>query len=154
MDLEHLIDTYFTEPLPFVGMDLAGCPIDPGVYVIGYQFDRNTEFTEHSTGGRFKGKNPTVDPKILKDKIVVGSTIAYIGKAKNIRRRLMQFQRFGQGEAIGHWGGRYIWQVERPSDLTVRWRVTLNCDPEVEEKRLLGIFAESYGALPFANLRL
>lgn len=70
------------------------------------------EFLEVSRGGHFKGKNPGAKTDDLRSKWVYGAAIAYIGKAGNMQRRLREFCRFGAGAAIGHWGGRYLWQVQ------------------------------------------
>lgn len=114
------------------------------------------EFIEVSRGGHFKGKDPTVKIHMLQEKWVHGAAVAYIGKAENMQRRLREFCRFGAGAAIGHWGGRYLWQVAGSDD----WLVCLKACEDNEtafeaEAALLKDFAEAHGGrLPFANLRL
>jgi hypothetical protein len=84
--------------------------------------------------------------------------VLYIGKAdagargqRGIRARLDEYLRFGMGEPIGHWGGRYLWQLANANDLIVCYKACPN--PVAEERRLLDLFVSEYGALPFANLR-
>ncbi len=84
--------------------------------------------------------------------------VLYIGKAdagragaRGIRVRLDEYLRFGQGEPIGHWGGRYLWQLAGTDQLLVCWKP---CPvPPEEETGLLDLFRGEYGALPFANLK-
>ena len=63
----------------------------------------NPDFGEVSRGGHFKGKDPSVVISVLREKWVHDASVAYIGKAENMRRRLKEFCRFGAGAAIGHW---------------------------------------------------
>ncbi len=68
-------------------------------------------FLDTNPGGRFKEQDPTVPIEVLSANWVPSSQVVYIGKANVADRRLRQFARFGAGERIGHWGGRYIWQL-------------------------------------------
>lgn len=70
-------------------------------------------FCEVGTAGFFKGKNPNVSIQELNSNWIDGEHIVYIGKATELCRRLRQYMSFGQGKNIGHWGGRYIWQIPR-----------------------------------------
>jgi len=84
-----------------------------------------------------------------------GSTDArsfYIGKTSRLRTRLQQYRDHGQGNPVGHWGGRYIWQLQDSSDLRIAWKVT-DEDPRSIEQEMLGAFLKRYGRLPFANLK-
>ena len=77
----------------------------------------------------------------------------YMGLGSVLRRRLRQFARFGAGHPVGHWGGRYIWQIEGAMDLIVAWRNTPNTQPRAEELTLLARFREIHnGRAPFANI--
>lgn len=64
----------------------------------------------------------------------------------------MQYMKFGKGEPVGHWGGRYIWQLKDNKKLIVCWRTTTNEDPRVIEKEMIETFESSYGGKPFANI--
>jgi len=60
---------------------------------------------------------------------------------------------FGQGKAVGHYGGRYIWQLQDAKDLVVCWKVTLDDEPRVVEKQMIEEFKAAHGGKrPFANL--
>lgn len=84
--------------------------------------------------------------------------MVYIGKAggpgKNatLRSRMRQYMRFGQGEALGHCGGRYIWQLSDSRDLVVCWKPTTGEDPRDVERELIDEFKAIYGRHPFVNL--
>jgi hypothetical protein len=60
---------------------------------------------------------------------------------------------FGRERQVGHWGGRYIWQLANHRDLIICWKPLSNEDPCDVEKRLLNEFKNAFGRLPFANLR-
>jgi hypothetical protein len=55
---------------------------------------------------------------------------------------------------VGHWGGRYIWQLADSRELLVAWHAISWTEVARDyEKRLLGAFVEMHGgARPFANL--
>ena len=82
----------------------------------------------------------------------------YIGKAggpnsnATLRKRLKQYIRFGSGEAVGHGGGRYIWQLEDADQLLFCWKAC--ADAEELEKALIATFKKCHdGKRPFANLK-
>jgi hypothetical protein len=130
-----------------------GCshlPASPGVYVVVADPSAVHGFLGRSVGGRFKGQDGTVTIDSLVRKWCDDADILYIGRAKNIRRRLDQFARYARGEPVGHRGGRYLWQLSEHDQLRVGWR--LEADPVQAERELLDEFEAEFGRLPFANL--
>src|SRR5205823_4724784 len=90
---------------------LTEVPTGPGAYVVLGAAETPPEFVAASSGGRFKGRDPSVSEDVLRAKWVDDCEVIYIGKADNIKRRLKQYADFGAGKPVGHWGGRYIWQL-------------------------------------------
>lgn len=134
--------------------DLAVVPCAAAAYVVYRPSAHGPVFLDANPGGRFKGRDPTVAVDTLQARWVPGAHVVYIGKADDARRRLRQFARFGAGDPIGHWGGRYIWQLADSDELLVAWH-TVSWEESARdyEKRLLARFAELHnGARPFANL--
>ena len=72
-----------------------------------------------------------------------------------LRKRIGQYIRFGSGEPVGHWGGRYIWQLEDADNLLFCWRAVKESeDAEEFESELIADFNVQYGGFrPFANLK-
>ena len=134
-------------------------PAEQGVYLVLRPDRAVPTFLAKSVGGHFKGKDPTVDEEKLRRKWIDETAVVYIGKAgqadgnATLRSRLLAYMRFGQGEPIGHWGGRYIWQLEGSGRLLVCWKVTPDQTPAVVESALIQEFKGIYGKRPFANLR-
>jgi hypothetical protein len=130
----------------------------PGVYVVRRDQLGEVDFLTKSSGGWFKDRDPTVPVGTLTTRWLDNAHVLYIGKAgagksgrRGIEVRLNEYLRFGMGEPIGHWGGRYLWQIAHADELPVYHKVCT--DPLGEERRLLGLIHAVYGALPFANLR-
>jgi hypothetical protein len=48
----------------------------------------------------------------------------YVGRARSLRRRITALARFGSGQPVGHWGGRYLWQLADHEDLAIAWRTS------------------------------
>jgi hypothetical protein len=134
--------------------DLREVPSGPAVYVVFRPASGEADFLASNPGGRFKEKDPTVPVDVLGSNWVPSSQVVYIGKADVADRRLKQFARFGAGEKIGHWGGRYIWQLADSDELLVAWHAISWTELARDyEKRLLAHFAALHGgARPFANL--
>ncbi len=130
-------------------------PAGPGNYVVLVRETTKPEILASNSGGRFKDRDPTVSAGTLLTKWVGDASIVYVGTAKHLRRRISQLIRFGCGRRVGHWGGRYLWQLANAWDLTICWRSCPNPEQaRANEAQLLRTFAQQYGCLPFANLRL
>lgn len=133
-------------------------PKERGVYLVIDPNFKKPEFLKKGVGGFFKGKNPNVSLDELKSNVVATSKVIYIGKAGSLTgkatlySRLDQYLKFGQTKNVGHWGGRYIWQLKNHSDLIFCWKPTPKDDPREIEKELLNLFVSIYNKRPFANL--
>ncbi len=128
---------------------------DPGVYFILRISSRTPIFLNEGTGGYHKKRNPNVSIDTLKDNWVEDTCVMYIGKATSLKKRLNQYMKFGQGKPVGHWGGRYIWQLKDASELIVCWKPTETPEiaRETEYKLIQKFKKEHNGKRPFANLR-
>ena len=133
----------------------------PGVYMIVRTDDSEPVFVPEGSGGHFKGKNPNVSVGKLQANWVKDTCVVYIGKAggrsskATLRKRIGQYIRFGSGEPVGHWGGRYIWQLEDADNLLFCWRAVKESeDAEELESELIADFKVQHGGFrPFANLK-
>lgn len=137
----------------FVPVHRAGTtvPSGPGTYVVLRAPTSDPAFAVVSQGGWFKGRNPAVRVDQLAAKWVPGAKVVYIGQGGDLRRRISQLSRYGLGNPVGHWGGRYLWQLDDCADLTIAWR--RDDEPTQAEAALLSRFVARHGRLPFANLR-
>lgn len=150
----------FTGFVPFADLPAAGVPDAAGVYVVLREASGAPEFLASSPAGKFKGRDPSVTPERLRDNWVDSVGVVYIGKAsaatprRGLRRRLEEYRRHGTGQRVGHWGGRFVWQLADSAELLVAWRPSVaGVDAAAEESALLSAFVQSCGVLPFANLR-
>jgi hypothetical protein len=138
--------------------DRSGIPKIRGVYMILNPHFANAQFVATGTGGHFKGKDPNVSLEVLQDNWVENSLVVYIGKAggegsrATLNSRLGQYMQFGQGRDIGHYGGRYIWQLSYATDLLICWKPLPKDDPRTIEKLLLQQYIDAFHKRPFANL--
>lgn len=135
-------------------------PAQKGVYVVLRESESKPQFLIEGTGGHFKGRNPNVSLLELENNWVDGAQVVYIGKAGGIgssatlQKRLTQYLRFGQGANIGHWGGRYIWQLADSRDLVACWKTLTYDDPRKVELKIITYFKAIFGdKRPFANLK-
>lgn len=138
---------------------IANIPQENGVYVVIRKEDDVPVFCEIGSGGHFKGKNPNVSiEKLAKKWYYSDNRVMYIGRANynitnpkfqtcksTLQSRIKDYMRFGGGEKIGHWGGRYIWQIADAGNLEVWYKV---CDnPQTIEGEMIKKYE------PFANLK-
>jgi hypothetical protein len=132
---------------------LATVPSSGGVYLVYREDTGEPVFLEENPGGRFKGQDPTELVDTLSAKWVPEAKVIYIGKGDSLRRRVKQFADFGAGKPIGHWGGRYIWQLADSGDLVVAWREAQTGEKAAAaEQALVARFKNCYERLPFANI--
>lgn len=138
-------------------LDESSAPPEPGVYAVLRPSVELPVFRAESPAGKFKGKDPTVPVTALAEAWVPGVAVLYLGKAggrKGLSRRLGEYRRHGSGRRVGHWGGRFIWQLVDSADLLVAWKATPDTDPEQVEAELIAAFVSQYGQRPFANRKL
>jgi hypothetical protein len=133
------------------GRRCRGVPGGPGVYVVLREDPEPVRFLTVSAGGHFKGKDPTVPLQVLRERWLDATPVLYVGKATSLQDRLDALLQFGAGRPVGHWGGRYLWQLAGSGGLAVAWRHGFA--PEALERELLIAFSSRFGRLPFANLR-
>lgn len=126
---------------------------DGGIYLVLYTNDNAPEFLEIGTGGHFKRKDPNVSLEELAKNWIKGEHIVYIGKADQLNRRLKELLKFGQGEDVAHWGGRFIWQIKEAQNLVICWKYTVNKPEKVEKEMIQAFKSEHNGERPFANLK-
>jgi hypothetical protein len=150
-DHHHLADCGFAGFLPLRSLPRRchEVPDEPGIYVVTLD-QPSPAFLERSAGGPFKRRDPSVATSRLAAKWVADTSTLYVGRASSLRGRLDLLARFGRGEPVAHWGGRYLWQFAALDDLLVCWR--LEDEPVRAECQLLDEFQATMGRLPFANL--
>ena len=152
VDLEQ---SRFVGWIPLLKADASSVlPLLPGIYAVVYDLDRPRVWPSRSCGGWHKGRDPAVAAHRLDYEWVDGTDIVYLGKTdRTLCKRLGELARFGRGEPVAHWGGRLIWQLPQVDKLLVGWRTLDSGKASSEEKSLLSAFADTFGRLPFANLR-
>lgn len=159
-DRNALVDRGFCGFIPIRRLSSEDIPELPGVYAVLAPGDRQLSVGTKSQGGHFKGNDPTMDVSLLEDRLLPDTNLLYLGAAeagsagnRGLRARVGELLSFGKGRAVGHWGGRALWQLESPEDLLLAW---MPCPPHGATKAksdLLSEFRKLHGQLPFANLR-
>ncbi|WP_225857948.1 hypothetical protein [Rhodococcus wratislaviensis] len=157
--LDGLIDAGFTGFVRFSELPTAQVPTDPGMYVVIRVAETDPEFLQQSPAGWFKGKDPSVPVSTLEAAWVPGSSVVYLGKAnggatgrRGLRKRLDEYRRHGADEPVGHWGGRYIWQLADSEKLVVGWKPTAATNARTLERQMIAEFSSDHAERPFANL--
>lgn len=103
-------------------LDLAQVPREPGVYVVLRPGDEGeVAFRNPGSAGRFRDREPNVEIELLEAGWVDGVDVLYVGKTNDLRQRIGLLRRFGKGEPVAHWGGRYLWQLEDAAALRVAY---------------------------------
>lgn len=145
----------------FTDLPTADVPRGSGIYVVVRPGVTDPFFLDTSPAGHTKGGDPSVAVIKLQTAWVPEANVVYIGKAaagkndnRGLRRRLDEYRRHGTGQRVGHWGGRYIWQLSDSVDLLVAWKPTPDGDPEAFESDLIDEFVRVHDRLPFANLKV
>lgn len=155
-DIENLKKSGFSgfKSVKQLRMSLEDVPQVKGVYVVIRDSEDAPEFVKQGTGGHFKGKNPNKDIEELNMNWVDGSPIVYIGQTeRDLRTRIGELIKFGQGYPIAHWGGRILWQLKDAENLLVAWKELPDQAPKEMERSMLTDFRKTYLKLPFANLK-
>ena len=136
-----------------------GLPNEPGVYAIVRESLDPPEFLTRSVAPSYRRQDPTRPVDELQQRWVPGAQVLYFGRACGpgvrslLRQRVKRYLRFGHGRVVGHWGGRFVWQLRDHGTLRVAWKPTGAEDPAMVEARLQARFREHYGVLPFANVK-
>ena len=131
-------------------------PKKPGIYVIIRSSVSEPHFLRKSTGGWFKGLDPSYPLKVIHENWVDGAYVMYVGMTKAERGlcgRLRQYFDFGAGKRIGHRGGRLLWHLEDSGKLLVRWRTYPANKADSAETAAIKKFKSLHdGKRPFANM--
>lgn len=151
-DERGLVAVGFESAHRIAELDLARVPREAGVYVVlRLQGEVTVAFRAVGSAGRFRDRDPNVDIKQLEAAWVDGTDVLYVGKGDDLRQRIGLLQRFGAGEPVAHWGGRYVWQLEGAAELCVSWRTT---DPAFNvplRAALIDVFISEHHRRPFGN---
>ena len=161
---EHLSSIEGLRILDFQGFLIVGSlrhgkmdavPTGPGVYVLVREGVSAPRFMVSGSGGWYQGNDPNVLVAELLANWVDGARILYVGKTDgSLRTRIRTMIRFGEGRAVAHRGGRYVWQLEDAADLRVCWKEVGARKPRAVEREMIEAFRSSHGGRrPFANLR-
>lgn len=130
----------------------GGIPKVEGVYHVLRLKETKPVFLKKGTGGYHNGKEPNVSVDELRQNWIDEEPIVYIGKATELYKRIQQYIKFGSGKNVGHYGGRYIWQLADSDDLIVCWKCVDNS--RSTEVAMIADFKNSHnGKRPFANLQ-
>ena len=160
-DLDLLTSRGFEGFVPISQLHRGGCqdvPDVPGVYVVVRTEDGPPTFLKRSHAPAWRGEDPTRPVDELEARWVAGARVLFIAAApgSGVRHRLLQrikrYLRHGHGASVGHWDGRFLWQLSGTSRVEMAWRPCA----EGEDARALAdetmrAFETLHGARPFAN---
>lgn len=149
---DYSFEELFNRVKPNKNADWKDIYKSPGVYVIYFTNDSQPFFTKTS---KISNTN-SISPFRLKQKWKLlnnehKTDILYIGKGKNLRKRIRALIRFGHGKSNKHYGGEWIWQIENISDLRL---LISSCPINQEgsyENWLLNTFKKDHHDWPLCN---
>jgi restriction endonuclease S subunit len=134
----------------------AQVPEKSGIYLIIRSSVSEPHFLRKSTGGWFKGLDPSYPIKVVHENWVDGAHVMYVGMTAadgGLRSRLCQFFDFGSGKRVGHRGGRLLWHLEDSGELLVRWRTCAANKADSAETAAITSFKSVHDdRRPFANM--
>ena len=157
----------FLEQQGFEGFLLVGqlrhdrceaLPNLPGIYAVVRETIEKPEFMTRSNAAEYRGESPTRPIDELIECWVPRAQILFYGRAFGpgvrslIKQRVKRYMRFGQGRVVGHWDGRFVWQLRDHSSLRIAWKVIESGDLQAAEDELQLRFSAHYGEPPFANM--
>lgn len=139
----------------------SGCfevPDERGVYVVLRRGEAPHTILKRSHAPAWRGQDPTRPVDELTARWLDRTALLYVAAAPGsgvrhrLRQRLKRMLRFGHGSVVGHWGGRYLWQLGESSRLVLAWRTCRDDeDPRALADELLRRFEAVHHARPFAN---
>ncbi len=139
-------------------LDSSSIPKIKGVYLVLRPLNSQVEFVQKGSGGFFKDMDPNVDISELKKKWIEEANIIYVDNAGDsdgnatLNSQLKLYLNFGHGDKVGHWDGRFIWQIKNIEDYIICWKELPNDWTKSVKINLMELFRQKYNNLPFANL--
>lgn len=134
---------------------LKDIPDSPGVYKVIVPEQFGTIDSKDFEQPTFAGGEEPLDLDAVRKKYdgVKGTSVLYIGKASNLRRRIRQFINYGNGNAKNHRGGRFIFAIKDWGNLELEIKVCKSKEKAAErESELINEFKDEHDQkLPFAN---
>jgi hypothetical protein len=135
----------------------AAVPAEEGVWVVLREWEEAPRFLPRSSAAHWRGLDPSVPAEELAARWLPGASLLYVelaegsGVRSRLQQRIKRFLRFGAGKNVGHWQGRFIWQLAGASALRIAWKVAPSGVAGTEAQELLARFRAEYAAAPFAN---